>query len=420
MKFPLSISGAKLASRSGILELMDDLGEAMSGASGEFLMMGGGNPAEIPEVAAIWRRRLGEILADGPACDRMLVNYDGPAGSPAFREAFAACLRRRYGWGIGPENIAVTNGGQTAFFFLFNMLAGEFPDGSIRKIVLPLVPEYIGYANQGMSGSIFTTCLPRIHRISEHRFKYQVDFENLQIGPDAAAICVSRPTNPTGNVLTAGELNMLAAVARARRIPLIVDSAYGAPFPNAVFEEVNPFWNEDVILTFSLSKLGLPGTRTGIVVAEPSIIEQLAAMTSVVGLANNNIGQAITRPLFENDDLLRISRDLIQPYYRRKSQQALEIVDEAFAGRFPYEVHASEGAFFLWIRFPGLSITSRSLYHRLKKRRVLIIPGEYFFNALDRDWAHATECIRGTLSQSEDVVRRGVAILADEVAALSK
>ena len=33
-------------------------------------------------------------------------------------------------------------------------------------------------------------------------FKYHVDFEHLHIGEETGMICVSRPTNPTGQVIT--------------------------------------------------------------------------------------------------------------------------------------------------------------------------------------------------------------------------
>ena len=49
------------------------------------------------------------------------------------------------------------------------------------------------------------------------------------------AICVSRPTNPTGNVLTDAEVYQLTDLARSHGIPFILDSAYGLPFPGIVF-----------------------------------------------------------------------------------------------------------------------------------------------------------------------------------------
>ena len=125
----LSSFGRKLGARTGILELMDDLGNALSGGE-DMLMLGGGNPAHIPAVQAVWRRRMEEILADGNLYERVIGNYDPPQGNPRFIAALTHCLNREYGWELTPENVAVTNGGQTAFFFLLNMLAGAFEDGT--------------------------------------------------------------------------------------------------------------------------------------------------------------------------------------------------------------------------------------------------------------------------------------------------
>ncbi len=102
---------------------MDDLGRAIAGAHGPVRMLGGGNPAHIPEMLALWRTRIAEILADPPAFDHMMTNYDPPIGNPRFLRALAALLRREFGWDVGPENLAITAGGQTAFFLLFNLLA---------------------------------------------------------------------------------------------------------------------------------------------------------------------------------------------------------------------------------------------------------------------------------------------------------
>ena len=187
--------------------------------------------------------------------------------------ALAALLRAEFGWSVGPENIAITGGGQTAFFFLFNLLAGEFQGGKRKAILLPLVPEYIGYMNQGLSPGLFRAVEPRLEVLSGHRFKYHVDFDRIIVDDDVAAICVSRPTNPSGNVLTNEEVHRLASIARNAGVPLIIDNAYGLPFPGILFRSADPIWDDNIILTLSLSKLGLPNTRTGIVVAQPEIIQ---------------------------------------------------------------------------------------------------------------------------------------------------
>ena len=416
MLYSFSKFGRHLGSGSGIGELMDDLGHALASGGPDLKMLGGGQPACIPEIEAVWRRRMEEILAENGGLERSLTLYDPPRGNPHFLKAIATLMRETFGWDVHSENIAITSGGQTAFYFLFNLLAGEMPDGTRRKILLPLVPEYIGYANQGVGGGLFHAIPPLIEKYGPHDFKYHVDFDQLEITPDIAAICASRPTNPTGNVLTDDEISKLAALATEHGIPFIIDNAYGAPFPGILFTEAMPFWNPSTILTLSLSKLGLPGTRTGIVIGPPQIIAALGSMSAIAGLSNPNIGQQITLPLVESGEILRLSREVIRPFYQEKCKLAREAAMAIFADDFAWYMHRSEGALFLWFWFPGLPISSQELYERLKQREVLIIPGHHFFFGLeDIDWPHRHECIRVSYAMAEAVVRDGLKVIAEEV-----
>ena len=411
--FEKSLFGERLASGSGIQELMDDLGRAMAGAHGPVRMLGGGNPAHIPEVQAVWRDRMAAILANPDEFDRMITNYDPPIGNAKFIAALATLLRTEFGWSVEPENIAITAGGQTAFFFLFNLLAGEFQGGKRKAILLPLVPEYIGYMNQGLSPGLLRAVEPRLEVLSGHRFKYHVDFDRLSVGNDVAAICVSRPTNPSGNVLTNEEVHRLASIARNAGVPLIIDNAYGLPFPGILFRSADPIWDDNIIVTLSLSKLGLPNTRTGIVVAQPEIIRAIASMTAIVGLANCSIGQAIVLPLVQSGEILRLAREVVAPFYKRKSELAQNWITESFDDSLDYHVHLSEGALFLWLWFRGMRISAETLYNRLKQRGVLVVPGHYF--GASEDWGHGHECIRLSFAMDEASVREGIAILAEEV-----
>lgn len=412
--WPKSIFARNLTDGSGIVELMDDLGEALTLGKGRLCMMGGGNPARIPAMEAVWRGRMRELLEDSDGeFDRILGDYDPPVGSPAFREAMAGYLRREFGWDLGPENIAVTNGGQTAFFFLLNRFAGAMPGGGARRILLPLVPEYIGYGDLGVSEDpLFESRRPLVERRGERRFKYRIDFDNLALGEDHGAIAVSRPTNPSSNVLTDLEMERLRVLAEERGVPLIVDGAYGLPFPGAVFVEAKPVWDENMVLTLSLSKLGLPGARTGIVVAREDLVAEIRSMTAVVGLANNNLGQALVRPLLATGRIRTLVDEVVRPYYRERAGRALALAEELLPADLPWRVHESEGAFFLWFWFEGLPVPCRELYRRLKKRGLLAVPGRAFFYGLDTEgWDHAEQCLRLSFAQPEEVVADGFRIL---------
>ncbi len=409
----LSKFGEKFTRKAGITQLMDDLGAAM--ARGDMLMLGGGNPAHIPEVQNQFSERMKTILAEPGGFGSMIGNYDGSRGNEQFIEALAEMLSNTFGWNIGPKNIALTNGSQNAFFCLFNLFAGEMPDGSKKKILFPLTPEYIGYADAGLSDDFFAARRPSIELLDDGLFKYHVDFESLEIGDDIGAICVSRPTNPTGNVLTDDEIRHLDAMAREKDIPFIIDNAYGTPFPDIIYTEAKPLWNPNTVVCMSLSKFGLPNLRTGIVIAREEITAAIAQINGVMHLAPGGIGARLAMDLVRTGSIMQISREVVKPYYERKAFQTLDLFRSEL-GNLPCRIHKPEGAIFLWLWFQELPCTSAELYERLKARNTLVIPGHHFFPGLENEyWQHKHECIRVTYAQDEAIVQEGVRTIADEV-----
>lgn len=392
---------------------MDDLGRALAGDE-EMIMMGGGNPGYIPAFQDLIRKRLLEIAESDELLRELVGIYDPPQGNLRFIENCAALLRKEYGWDIGPENICLTNGSQTGFFMLFNMFGGRYEDGSEKYIRLPLAPEYIGYTDLGLGNQFFITTKPRIEYLDNRMFKYWVDFEALDIGAETGAICISRPTNPTGNVITDREVMQLLELAHQHDIPLIIDNAYGVPFPGIIHSRATPVWDDHVIKCLSLSKLGLPAVRTGIIVAREDIIKSVAAMNAIVSLSPSSVGAMLTEKLVSSGEIMRIGATMIRPFYQEKVEKALACIHRELAGT-PYRVHLPEGAMFLWLWFENLPISSLELYERLKKRGVLVVSGHYFFPGLQKEWKHTEECIRLTYSQNDDDVARGIAIIGEEI-----
>ncbi|MBE4471581.1 valine--pyruvate transaminase [Vibrio parahaemolyticus] len=403
--------GEKFNQYSGITQLMDDLNDGLRTPGA--IMLGGGNPAAIPAMLDYFHQASEEMLASGELV-AALTNYDGPQGKDVFVKALAQLFRETYGWDISEKNISLTNGSQSGFFYLFNLFAGQQPDGSHKKVLLPIAPEYIGYGDAGIDEDIFVSYHPEIELLDNGLFKYHVDFEKLTVDDSVAAICASRPTNPTGNVLTDEEVRKLDKLARENNIPLIIDNAYGLPFPNIIFEDVEPFWNENTILCMSLSKLGLPGVRCGIVIASEEITQALTNMNGIISLAPGSVGPALANHIIAKGDLLKLSSEVIKPFYKQKSQRAVELLQEAITDE-RFRIHKPEGAIFLWLWFDELPITTMELYQRLKARGVLIVPGEYFFIGQKNEWDHAHQCLRMNYVQDDEMMQKGIAIIAEEV-----
>lgn len=130
-----SLFGDKFTRHSGITRLMEDLNDGLRTPGA--IMLGGGNPAHIPAMQDYFQTLLTEMVESGKAADA-LCNYDGPQGKTALLNALAVLLRETLGWDIEPQNIALTNGSQSAFFYLFNLFAGRRADGSTKKVLFRL------------------------------------------------------------------------------------------------------------------------------------------------------------------------------------------------------------------------------------------------------------------------------------------
>lgn len=410
----LSDFGERLSKDAGILQLMDDLGTAMAGAS-PVAMFGGGNPAHIPEVSQYFRERLNSIAANTPTANALLGNYDTPQGNARFIESFVGYINQRYNLGITPENVAITSGSQSGFFMLFNLLAGK-RGTTKRKIVLPIVPEYIGYADQLIEEDGFYTLQPKIEKIGDHEFKYHIDFEAITLDDSVAAIALSRPTNPTGNVVTNDELERLAAMAQEKDIPLIIDNAYGLPFPGVIADHAAPHFDDHTILSFSLSKLGLPSARVGIFVGPRTLMKALSSANAIVSLASPSYGQYLAEPLLVSGEIDELCNRYIQPYYADRAQHARQLLNDRLPADLPWRLHVYEGSYFFWLWCEGANKTSKELYEYLKSRGVIIVPGEYFFPGQSATtWPHMQQCIRLNFARPDAELQAGTQVLAEAI-----
>ena len=96
-------------------------------------------------------------------------------------------------------------------------------------------------------------------------------------------------------------------------------------------------------------------------------------------LAPGSLGALLVDQLVESGEIIELGRTVINPFYRKKMEKAMEAVHRELEG-MPYRVHRPEGSMFLWLWFEDLPITSLELYELLKKKGVLVVSGHYFFS----------------------------------------
>lgn len=413
--------GKKLTSRSGILLLMDDLGKPLRKGLKPY-PLGGGNPARVKEVETMYRNEMKKMM-ETDAFERIIGAYDSPQGRMSFIDSIVEYFNSRHGWNITKDNVAITNGSQSAMFYLFNLFSGSYGEEK-KTLLFPLMPEYIGYADQGIEKNTFVSIPSKCTYYEDRTFKYSLDIdgvrEYLKSHSEVGAICVSRPTNPSGNVLRTDEIAALSEIASEHKIPLMIDNAYGLPFPNIIFtEDSEPVWNENIILSMSLSKIGLPSIRTGIIIARKEVAGAIANINAIAALASGSMGQALAEDLIKTGKLTDMARDYVRPFYKKKAEMTEEWIRSAFAGT-EYFYHKIEGSIFCWLYLPRLSIPSKEFYAHLKEKGVITVPGEYFFfghedqmKGLDYPHDHYNKTLRINYSGEDDLVRDGIKIIAE-------
>lgn len=405
----LSYYGQQMAKPSAIAELMSDLGRALN-TNPDLLFLGGGNPATVPAVTDIFKRHLTAMVDEDAAS--WLGIYQSPQGSELLLESAGRYLNAK-GWPVTQRNLLVVNGGQTAASFIFKLFAGPSENG-IRHVQFPLVPEYVGYSGQMLGGDYFLSTRPVIRQTEAHRFVYELDKNNFSISKSTALLALSRPTNPSARVLPKDDLAWLSEQVEREGVPLVVDCAYGAPFPAIMSPEEAYRWQPGQIALLSASKVGLPGLRTAIVVADPDVVTIMQRTAAIENLAAGNTGALLLSRLMRTGDLDRCCA-LLQAFYRSQRETMIRLLDEALEGT-DYAIHEPEGAFFVWVHFKALSVSSQVLYETLKAKGVLIMAGEAFFFD-QRDWRHSQECIRLNICQPKEAMERAVSIIAETVKA---
>ncbi len=413
MKPALTKFGAQMSNLTGVRAIMKDIIETLQAGEGkEFINLSAGNPLILPAVEQLWRDCTADLLASSEYGD-VVCRYGSSQGYGALISAIASDFNRRYGLNLSERNILITPGSQSLYFYAANAFGGYTSSGNLKQIVLPLSPDYTGYGGVSLTPEALIAYKPRLDiDESAHKFKYRPDFSQLAITEDTGCVIFSRPCNPTGNVLTQEEVQKIAALAAPYNVPVIIDSAYGPPFPALNFTEMTPVFGENIIHGMSLSKAGLPGERIGVAIAHESWIQVLESFQTNMCIHPSRYGQAIAARAINSGALADISTSVIRPFYQNKFSVLEATLNQTMPKNLPWFLHRGEGAIFAWLWLKDIPITDWELYQQLKQVGVIVVPGSSFFPGLQEDWTHKQQCLRISLTASDQEIAIGMQRLA--------
>jgi valine--pyruvate aminotransferase len=408
--------GAQMSNLTGVRAIMKDINETLrAGAGKELINLSAGNPLILPEVEKLWRDCTAKLLAS-PDYGEVVCRYGSSQGYAPLIEAVVKDFNQRYGLNLSDRNILITPGSQSLYFYAANSYGGYTNTGTLKKIVLPLSPDYTGYGGVTLVSEALIAYKPNLDIDAKaHKFKYRPDFSNLSITEETGCVIFSRPCNPTGNVLTNEEVQKIAALAAPYDVPVFIDSAYGPPFPALNFTEMTPIFGNNILHCMSLSKAGLPGERIGIAIGDERWLQVLECFQTNACIHASRYGQAIAAIAINSGELAEISTSVIRPFYQNKFTILENTLHEFMPQDLPWFLHRGEGAIFAWLWLQDLPITDWEVYQQLKQVGVIVVPGSTFFPGLKEEWEHKQQCLRISLTGSDEELVRGMQRLAKVV-----
>jgi succinyldiaminopimelate transaminase len=334
-----------------------------------------GTPVDpMPEVA---RRALADAAAAA-------TGYPAAIGSPAFREAAAAWIGRRFGVAVSPEAVLACIGTKELVASLPRLLS--LRDPSRDTILYPGV-AYPTYEMGARLAGLRPVPVP----LDEH---WVLDVSRISESDAARAlvIWVNEPGNPTG--ASGGASHLQAVVDWARGPGTVVASdecyaefTYDASGSPAAPATVLTAGDNRVLAVHSLSKRSnMAGLRAGFVAGDAGLVSYLGEVRKHAGLMTPAPVQAAAAAALADDTHF----DEQRARYARRRAQAVEAL-----GDWGLVHDGGLSTFYLWLRAADGGEDGWSITRRLAERGLLVAPGDLYGPGGS---AH----VRLSLTQTED------------------
>ncbi|MEU3605650.1 aminotransferase class I/II-fold pyridoxal phosphate-dependent enzyme [Streptomyces sp. NPDC035033] len=403
-----------MARLSGLRLIMEDIATSMGSATGrEWLNLGIGNPADIPEVSDTWRRMTAEALDD--SFGAVSCRYGPSRGLPALVDAIVDYFNGRYGWDIGPRNVVVGPGSQMLCFIATTLFTGP-GEGRDTQLVLPMTPDYTGYQGLSLVTGGITGVEPILQRREERTFRYLFDMPAIEGLTDVGLMLLSTPGNPTGRCASPDEIHRLVAAAETHDVPIMIDNAYGAPFPRIGAAAAPPLRHDRVINVFSLSKTGLPGERLGFAIADERYIDPIVSFMANSTLHAPQLVQAALARALRTDVLDSLVDLEIGPFYSRRRKFVESLLVDHLPADVAWRLHEGEGGMFFWVWVDEEWFDDLALYEALKAKGVFVVPGRHFFTDPEHSRGlgrHTRQCFRISVTPGTGTLTAGIEVIAE-------
>ena len=307
-----------------------------------------GEPAgETP--AAIKAAAL-QALSDGDTC------YTHSMGRLDLRAKIAGYYRRQYGVEITPEQVVVTSGSSPAMLLAFSALLDNGDEAVLADPYYACYPNFIRYVG----------AKPVFAPVTEAEgFKLRAGTIKNHLSSRTRAIMINSPSNPTGAVLSAGELADIAAIGQY----IIADEVYHGINYAGKDHSILEFTDRAVVINGFSKRHIMTGWRLGYVIAPLELVRVMQKLQQNLFICACNFTQAAGMAALQEDQGTLTAR--FGSYNERRLYLYSALQQMGITPALP-----PEGAFYMLANVKKYSSDSFSLAFRiLEEAKVAVTPG---------------------------------------------
>lgn len=307
------------------------------------------------------------VAAGKKAIDEGFTGYVAADGIIELKEAVADDMEATRGFRPDIGQILILPGVKPGIFFTMTSLVepGEeviYPDPSF-----PTYGSLVRYL--GARGK-------PIPCLEENAFRMNPGHVRERISKDTKLIIINSPQNPTGSVITPGEIREIAGIAAEYDAYLLTDEIYSKMlYDGHEFASPGTFdgCRERTILLDGLSKShSMTGWRIGYVIGPAPLIEKMGILSiNAISCTTSFVQRAAIEAIRGDQEFLK---GMMEEFTRRRKAivDGLNSIDGITC-------LAPGGAFYAWPNITGTGMSSREVAdHLLMEAGVATLPGTAF------------------------------------------
>ncbi|WHX99067.1 pyridoxal phosphate-dependent aminotransferase [Neobacillus sp. DY30] len=329
------------------------------------------------------------------------TKYTPSAGLPALKKAIIEKFERDQDLSYKLNEIIVGNGAKHVLYTLFQVLLNEGDE-----VIIP-TPYWVSYPEQvKLAGGVPIY----VEGLESQSFKITPDQLASVISERTRAVIINSPSNPTGVIYTAEELQELGKLCLEKNILIVSDEIYEkliyGDHKHVSIAQLSPELKEQTIVINGVSKShSMTGWRIGYAAGNKAIIE---AMTN---LASHSTSNPTTTAQYASIAAYNGPQEPVEEM-RQAFEHRLEVIYNQLVSVPGFTCVKPQGAFYLYPNvkeaaeitgYPNVDAFVEAL---LVEAKVAVIPGSGF---------GTPDNIRLSYATSLDLLEKAVARIKDFV-----